>query len=78
MSNNLFRITSYNVCYTKLLRLNEIATDCHLGISILDEKINVETQVKNACELLGLDPLYVANEGAFVCIVDQSVSYNFV
>lgn len=54
--------------------LNEITTDCHLGISILDEKINVETQVKNACELLGLDPLYVANEGAFVCIVDQSVA----
>lgn len=54
--------------------LNEIATDCHLGISIFDEKINVETQVKNACELLGLDPLYVANEGAFVCIVDQSVA----
>lgn len=53
--------------------LNEIATDCQLGINLLEKNVEVETAVKSACELLGLDPVYVANEGVFVCIAEASV-----
>lgn len=53
--------------------LHEITTESQLGIDLLDEKIMVDTQVKSACELLGLDPLYVANEGLFTCIVAPEI-----
>jgi hydrogenase expression/formation protein HypE len=43
--------------------LNEIAQKSNLGILIQQNKIPVTEQVKAACELLGLDPLYIANEG---------------
>ena len=36
-------------------------------------KIPLEKQVAAACEILGLDPLYVANEGVFMVIVDASI-----
>ncbi|WP_343616745.1 hydrogenase expression/formation protein HypE [Flavobacterium sp.] len=58
--------------------LNEIAVDANLGISIFEEKIKVENQVKSACELLGLDPLYVANEGVFVCIAASEIKEEVV
>ncbi|MBZ5542866.1 MAG: hydrogenase expression/formation protein HypE [Acidobacteriia bacterium] len=49
--------------------LNEIAAQSRVGM-LLDEKaIEVREEVKGACELLGLDPLYVANEGKLVAIV---------
>ncbi len=54
--------------------LNEITSESQLGIHIFEEKILVENQVKSACELLGLDPMYVANEGVFLCICDEEVS----
>lgn len=54
--------------------LNEITSESQLGIHLFEEKISVENQVKNACELLGLDPMYVANEGVFVCICDDDIS----
>ena len=54
--------------------LNEIAQDAKLGIDIAQKNIPVEEEVYGACEMLGLDPLYVANEGLFVAIVDESVS----
>ncbi|KFF19060.1 hydrogenase expression/formation protein HypE [Flavobacterium hydatis] len=53
--------------------LHEIVTESNFGMNLLDENINVENQVRSACELLGLDPLYVANEGIFVCIVDADI-----
>jgi len=53
--------------------LHEIATESNLGIDLFDKNIKVETQVKSACELLGLDPLYVANEGIFTCIVAPEI-----
>lgn len=53
--------------------LHEITTESNLGMLLEDEKILVNTQVKSACEILGLDPLYVANEGVFACIVSKSV-----
>jgi hydrogenase expression/formation protein HypE len=49
--------------------LNEIAADARLGIEIEECAIPVASAVVGACELLGLDPLYVANEGRFVAFV---------
>jgi len=45
--------------------LNEIAASAQVGISVDEAAIPVETAVQAACEVLGLDPLYVANEGRF-------------
>ncbi|MGN7808670.1 hydrogenase expression/formation protein HypE [Flavobacterium sp. 22076] len=53
--------------------LHEITTEINFGISLFEENIKVESQVKSACELLGLDPLYVANEGVFVCIAAPEI-----
>ena len=58
--------------------LNEIARDANLGIDILHKQIPVDEQVYGACELLGLDPLYVANEGVFIAIVDSTVADELV
>src|SRR5579862_6975353 len=49
--------------------LNELARDCGLGIVLFEEKIPVRDTVRGACELLGLDPLHIANEGQFLAIV---------
>ncbi len=54
--------------------LNEIVSEIDFGINLFDEKIKVENQVRNACEMLGLDPVYVANEGVFVCVIDQKIA----
>ena len=50
--------------------LNELAVAAELGIEIEEAVIPVRDPVRGACELLGLDPLHVANEGQFVAIVD--------
>jgi hydrogenase expression/formation protein HypE len=49
--------------------LIEIAEVCGLSISLDESAIPVREEVQGACELLGLDPLYVANEGRFVSFV---------
>ncbi len=49
--------------------LNEIAQQSDVGIKIEEEKIVVHDGVRAACELLGFDPLYVANEGKLVAFV---------
>jgi hydrogenase expression/formation protein HypE len=49
--------------------LNEIATQSNVGILLNEEKIPVRPGVAAACEMLGFDPLYVANEGKLVAIV---------
>jgi len=49
--------------------LNELARDCGLGIILEDAKIPVRDMVRGACELLGLDPLHIANEGQFLAVV---------
>ena len=49
--------------------LNEIAQSSRVGFLIDEERIPVRPEVAAACELLGLDPLYVANEGKLVAIV---------
>lgn len=50
--------------------LNEIAEQADLGIELNHKNLPVHEQVSGACEMLGLDPLYVANEGIFIAIVD--------
>jgi hydrogenase expression/formation protein HypE len=49
--------------------LNEIAVASNIGIKIFEEKIPVKDEVAGACELLGLDPLYIANEGKLLAFV---------
>jgi hydrogenase expression/formation protein HypE len=49
--------------------LNELARDCGKGIVLFEEKLPVRDVVRGACELLGLDPLHIANEGQFLAVV---------
>jgi hydrogenase expression/formation protein HypE len=49
--------------------LNELAARSGVGIEIEETAVPVRQAVRGACELLGLDPLYVANEGKLVAIV---------
>ncbi len=49
--------------------LNEIAVASHVGMELHDQSIPVPETVRAACDLLGLDPLYVANEGVLVAFV---------
>lgn len=49
--------------------LNELARDCRLGVHVFEEKVPMRDTVRGACELLGLDPLHIANEGQFLAIV---------
>ncbi len=49
--------------------LNEIAEMSECGIEIVEEKIPVRPEVAGACELLGFDPLYLANEGKLLAFV---------
>jgi hydrogenase expression/formation protein HypE len=49
--------------------LVEIAESARLSLAIDAAKIPVSEMVQGACEILGLDPLYVANEGRFVCLL---------
>ncbi len=51
--------------------LNEIASARGVAIRIEESCIPVEEPVKGACEILGLDPLYVANEGRFVAFIPE-------
>jgi len=49
--------------------LNELAAQSKVGLRIEEEKVPVRDEVRGACEMLGIDPLYVANEGKLVAIV---------
>jgi len=49
--------------------LNEIARQSNVGLLIDEDAVPVQPQVEAACELLGLDPLYIANEGKLVAAV---------
>jgi hydrogenase expression/formation protein HypE len=49
--------------------LNEIAAQSRVSIQLTESRIPVRDDVKGACEMLGLDPLYVANEGKLLAIV---------
>ncbi len=49
--------------------LNEIVESANVSIEINEEEIPVEKEVRAACDLLGLDPLYIANEGVLIVIL---------
>ena len=49
--------------------LNEIAESSNVGIRIDESRLPIADEVRGACELLGMDPLYVANEGVLVAVV---------
>jgi hydrogenase expression/formation protein HypE len=50
--------------------LNEIAAQAQVGVRLEETRIPIWEEVRGACEILGLDPLYVANEGKCLAIVD--------
>src|SRR3984893_8337404 len=54
--------------------LNELARDCGHGIFLFEEKVPLRDTVRGACELLGLDPLHIANEGQFLAIVSAELA----
>ncbi|MBN2240773.1 MAG: hydrogenase expression/formation protein HypE [Dehalococcoidales bacterium] len=54
--------------------LNEIAGKSGVGIELEEDRIPVRDEVRGACELLGLDPLNIANEGKLVAVVDGEVA----
>src|SRR5205823_9148754 len=58
--------------------LNEIAMQSQVGIELQENTIPVREEVRGACEMLGLDPLYVANEGKLIAIVAPSAADDVV
>jgi hydrogenase expression/formation protein HypE len=54
--------------------LNEIASAAGVGITIDERQVSVREDVRGACEILGFDPMYVANEGRFVAFVPASAA----
>jgi hydrogenase expression/formation protein HypE len=58
--------------------LNEIAAQSQVGIMLDERAIPIREEVRGACEMLGLDPLYVANEGKLLAIVDAKVADELV
>jgi hydrogenase expression/formation protein HypE len=54
--------------------LNEIARRSQVGIEVDEKRIPMREDVKGACEILGIDPLYVANEGKLIAIVGRGAA----
>jgi hydrogenase expression/formation protein HypE len=54
--------------------LNELAAQTRLAVRIREDALPVEPAVNAACEILGIDPLYVANEGKLVAVVGESAA----
>ena len=54
--------------------LNEIAQAARVGIAYDERKLPVPEPVRSACDILGLDPIYVANEGKLLAIVPKEVA----
>lgn len=58
--------------------LNEIAGQSQVSLRIYEDRIPVKDAVRSACEMLGLDPLYVANEGKLIAIVAPETADSIV
>ncbi len=52
--------------------LNEIASSAKMRINIIEKAIPIMEDVKGACEILGFDPLYIANEGKFIAFIPKN------
>lgn len=58
--------------------LKEMSTQSRLGMDLNYRAIPISESVEGACEMLGLDPMYVANEGVFVSIVSERIADDYV
>ncbi|NHZ86485.1 MAG: hydrogenase expression/formation protein HypE [Planctomycetia bacterium] len=54
--------------------LNEFAHQSNVGIHLYTDSVPVKPEVKGACEVLGIDPLYVANEGKLIAVVPNEIA----
>ncbi len=54
--------------------LNEFAKQSEIGIQLYADSIPVKPEVKGACEVLGIDPLYVANEGKLIAVIPDGIA----
>jgi len=54
--------------------LNELAAASNVGIKLQESRLPIRREVRGACEMLGLDPLYVANEGKLIAVVPHDAS----
>jgi hydrogenase expression/formation protein HypE len=52
--------------------LNELAVASQVGVMLRESALPLRAEVRGACEMLGLDPLYVANEGKLLAVVPES------
>ncbi|MFH1453738.1 MAG: hydrogenase expression/formation protein HypE [Armatimonadota bacterium] len=58
--------------------LNEVCNEENFGVEVYEDKIPVKEEVKAVCELLGFDPLYIANEGKVLFIVPRDDAENIL
>jgi hydrogenase expression/formation protein HypE len=58
--------------------LNEICAQANLGAELYQNALPIDAVVASACEILGIDPLYVANEGVFIAIVKNNIAAEVV
>ncbi|MFC1784577.1 hydrogenase expression/formation protein HypE [Candidatus Neomarinimicrobiota bacterium] len=58
--------------------LNEFARLSNVGIQLYTDSVPVKPEVKGACEVLGIDPLYVANEGKLIAIVPREIASDII
>jgi hydrogenase expression/formation protein HypE len=70
----LVRAAGAGVRWGVATSLNELARDSGHGIILFEEKVPLRDTVRGACELLGLDPLHIANEGQFLAIVSAELA----
>ena len=54
--------------------LNEFAQEARVKVALEESKIVVHAPVRGACEILGIDPFHIANEGQFVAIVSEAAA----
>lgn len=54
--------------------LNEFAKQSNVGIQLYADSVPVKPDVQGACEVLGIDPLYVANEGKLIAVVPVEIA----
>jgi hydrogenase expression/formation protein HypE len=58
--------------------LNEIATQVNVGVQLASDLVPIDETVASACEILGIDPLYVANEGVFIAVLSAEIAEDAV
>jgi hydrogenase expression/formation protein HypE len=58
--------------------LNELASASRVGVELIEAVLPIRPEVRGACEMLGLDPLYVANEGKLVAVAPADAAEHLV